>query len=402
MKQAVLNAWHAIRNAKYFVKLICFSAVCLLIALIGLKMNGVVFAYSVRYGDSVVAQVKDKSVWESGKQMACGSITSKNPEELIYIPKFSLTLTLGERLSDSAGVCEKILSGTNEIVKGAALVINGETVALSSDADTINGVIENRLSTFNVEGCENTSEFVGDISVMPVYCSVTEQVDRDALCEVVAGFEVKTVSVLTKESSISYVTVTHQTEDQEVGYYSVDKKGVNGVRRNVEQIVYLNGVEIERTTVENSVVKEPVNEVVTVGVSVSRYNSSGSSAEGMLFPLKKNDKMYISTYFKGNSGRHKGIDLTSPKGTPIYSVLDGTVTEAGYRNDYGYYILVNHGNGLVTRYAHCSQLLVSRGDKVYAGQTIGLVGSTGQSTGNHLHFEVIVNGTPRNPLNYIG
>ncbi|MCI8486791.1 MAG: M23 family metallopeptidase [Clostridia bacterium] len=99
---------------------------------------------------------------------------------------------------------------------------------------------------------------------------------------------------------------------------------------------------------------------------------------------------------------HKGIDIGAPKGTPIKASASGTVIHSGNRNDgYGNYIILSHGNGVQTYYAHCSQLLVSKGESVQQGQIIAKVGSTGISTGNHLHFEVRVNGVAQNPQNYV-
>ena len=99
---------------------------------------------------------------------------------------------------------------------------------------------------------------------------------------------------------------------------------------------------------------------------------------------------------------HKGIDIGAPKGTPIKAAASGTVLHSGNKNDgYGNYVILSHGNGVQTYYAHCSELLVSKGQSVEQGQVIAKVGSTGISTGNHLHFEVRINGVAQNPQNYV-
>lgn len=100
--------------------------------------------------------------------------------------------------------------------------------------------------------------------------------------------------------------------------------------------------------------------------------------------------------------RHPAIDIGGRTGTPVYAAESGVVETAGWsRGGYGYYIIINHGNGIKTLYAHASKLLVKKGEKVSRGQTIMLIGSTGWSTGPHVHFEVRVSGYKRNPLNYI-
>ena len=100
-------------------------------------------------------------------------------------------------------------------------------------------------------------------------------------------------------------------------------------------------------------------------------------------------------------GGRPGLDIAAPEGTAINAAADGTVTFAGERGTYGNLVGITHENGFVTYYAHCSQLLVQEGDTVEQGETIALVGSTGRSTGPHLHFEVRVNGQRTNPRHYL-
>jgi murein DD-endopeptidase MepM/ murein hydrolase activator NlpD len=108
----------------------------------------------------------------------------------------------------------------------------------------------------------------------------------------------------------------------------------------------------------------------------------------------------ITQYF---SWRHPGLDIADKVGTPLYAAEDGKViiSQGGWNGGYGNTIVIDHGGGMRTRYAHASQLYVSVGDTVKRGEVIATMGSTGRSTGSHLHFEVIINGTKYNPLNYI-
>lgn len=111
---------------------------------------------------------------------------------------------------------------------------------------------------------------------------------------------------------------------------------------------------------------------------------------------------YRSDPFTGQTKGHTGIDIAVPTGTPVRAALPGVVTKATYNaGGYGYYVMIDHGNGMVTLYAHNSKLLVSVGDSVEAGDTVSLSGSTGRSTGPHLHFEVRVNGQRVNPRSYL-
>ncbi|WP_062537726.1 M23 family metallopeptidase [Mizugakiibacter sediminis] len=117
---------------------------------------------------------------------------------------------------------------------------------------------------------------------------------------------------------------------------------------------------------------------------------------------------YIASYFggrpdpfTGERGFHAGLDIDAPRGTGIHAVAEGVVTYAGTRSGYGNVVEVDHGNGYMTRYAHASKLLVHPGQRVHAGEVIADVGSTGRSTGPHVHFEVWYEGRPVNPLAYV-
>jgi murein DD-endopeptidase MepM/ murein hydrolase activator NlpD len=106
--------------------------------------------------------------------------------------------------------------------------------------------------------------------------------------------------------------------------------------------------------------------------------------------------------FRGGAARHAGIDLAAPIGTPIYATADGIVSDAGYNNGgYGNLIKVDHGRGIETRYGHLSAILVSAGQRVARGQMIARMGSTGRSTGSHLHYEVRIDGRAVNPIPFM-
>ncbi|MCJ7616553.1 MAG: M23 family metallopeptidase [Desulfobacterales bacterium] len=110
---------------------------------------------------------------------------------------------------------------------------------------------------------------------------------------------------------------------------------------------------------------------------------------------------YRISPFTGLREFHKGLDIATRKGTPIVATADGVITFAGVKSFMGKMIVINHGHGMVTRYAHINKFLKKRGDAVKRGDTIALVGNTGRTTGSHVHYEVHLNGLPVNPAKYI-
>ncbi len=134
--------------------------------------------------------------------------------------------------------------------------------------------------------------------------------------------------------------------------------------------------------------------VTSRGGNISRTTNKG------ILPIKS--YVYISSgYRTAHRPNHTGVDFAAYYGTPILAWKSGTVIRASWNGGYGNCIEVDHGNGYVTRYAHCSSYNVKVGQTVAQGSTLGFVGSTGNSTGNHLHFEVMINGTFNSPMNYI-
>jgi murein DD-endopeptidase MepM/ murein hydrolase activator NlpD len=131
--------------------------------------------------------------------------------------------------------------------------------------------------------------------------------------------------------------------------------------------------------------------------------SRGGSVNYGVVSGKRISSAYGSRYhpITGRKTYHDGVDIAANSGNGVYAYTDGKVVEAGWNGGYGNCILIDHGNGLKTRYAHLSRIYVKVGQRVETGTRIGAVGSTGFSTGPHLHFEVIKNGQTKNPLNYI-
>jgi len=207
---------------------------------------------------------------------------------------------------------------------------------------------------------------------------------------------VKTVSVERVVSSIGFSTINTLTSDYNLGYYKITQQGSTGEKVTVTEVEYKNGRVVSRTVVEETITKQPVNMYVVVGVGGSAgTNVYGGSIGWPTGTFQRITRGWIQ-------GVHRGIDIAAAWGTPVYAAESGIVTvSADMEWDYGRYIIIDHGNGMQTVYGHMSSRVAQKGDYVSRGQLIGFVGSTGNSTGNHLHFEVRINGTRVPPEPYL-
>ncbi|HHY13841.1 MAG TPA: peptidoglycan DD-metalloendopeptidase family protein [Thermoanaerobacterales bacterium] len=206
------------------------------------------------------------------------------------------------------------------------------------------------------------------------------------------------VNVITKEvveynESIPFTTKVERDSNLWSWETRVKKAGTRGVKEIKAMVICKNGVETEREILEEKITKEPSAQIVSRGTKSAPSRGTGR----FLWPVSGK----ITSLF-GKRGReyHTGVDIGAPTGTYVKASDSGTVTFAGTSGNYGRLVKIDHGNGYVTYYAHNSKLLVSRNEKVEKGQTIARVGSTGRSTGPHLHFEIRKNGSPINPMGF--
>lgn len=157
--------------------------------------------------------------------------------------------------------------------------------------------------------------------------------------------------------------------------------------------------EIRAVNPEDLAALKPGQEVVVPGAKPPDFAERGGTLDSFIWPVSGGR---ISSHFGPRwGGFHEGLDIAVPTGTPVRASKEGYVTFSGWNGGYGNAIDIDHGGGVVTRYAHNSRLLVSRGSFVYQGQVIAYSGNTGRSTGPHLHFEIRLNNRPVNPIRYL-
>ncbi|GHV46640.1 hypothetical protein FACS189499_02310 [Clostridia bacterium] len=206
---------------------------------------------------------------------------------------------------------------------------------------------------------------------------------------------------------IPYETEFAEDSNRFEGTQAVGRKGEPGMREVVVKVTEVNGIEIKRDApMRVETLKDPVKELVYQGVKptpLGTFSKETASYGHFIWPVKKSDGGYISelAYWDGGYAGHKGVDFAAPYGTPIYAGGGGTVVLARSGTGFGLHVIIQHENGLRTLYAHASELYVRAGQTVAQGECIGLVGTTGNVTGPHCHFEVRQGNTFLNPINYV-
>ncbi|ADI00785.1 M23 family metallopeptidase [Salisediminibacterium selenitireducens] len=201
--------------------------------------------------------------------------------------------------------------------------------------------------------------------------------------------------VTKSEQTMTHETVTEKDDEMWKGESTVRQSGSDGKKEVEEKVVYVNGQVQEREIISEEIIQEAEDRIVVHGTKTSSSRGTGD----LIWPASGG---YVSSQFGMRNGRmHNGIDIARPSSYEIYAADNGVVSSAGWENGYGYTVRINHNNGMETVYAHLRDIHVSTGQTVGKGRQIGVMGTTGRSSGIHLHFEVIQGGSHQNPMNYL-
>ena len=218
---------------------------------------------------------------------------------------------------------------------------------------------------------------------------------------------------LKAELIVREADLTRQTEEVEALIVELDEQIKNETlsleaSKKIEEEYQkqINAVQEEIRKAEEAARKKAEEEAKKKAAAQAKANESKYNGGKMKWPLTgyykvSSDYSMRNHPITGKYSQHTGIDLPAPKGTKIKAAADGTVITVGYNTAYGNRVIISHGGGIQTLYAHMSKFGCKVGDKVKAGDVIGYVGSTGYSTGNHLHFSVLKNGNYVSPWNYL-
>ena len=424
------------------------------------------YALAVQVNGETVGYVANEDVFNTAREDVMERISyagSSDKTELTIEPSY--TIAVAHHMLDESEMADAIIqSAGDQIGEGTALYLDGELTAVCSDGDALRAYFTSRLEPYEVPDDPNVSvgfnkqvtledglyfkDSLQDYADVEKELSDVKQAQKvytvktgDTLWDIAhkndltfrelcalntnfkgeplnensniregdelivtkeeAALEVRITRIETREEEVAFAIETTRSNEYTKGTTKVLQEGQNGLRRVTFQNVYdTNNVLVEQTILSTEVIKEPVNKKVVQGTKKVTSSTKFITGSGQfIWPVP--NYRYCSRWY---GGRHRGVDICAPAGTPIYASAGGTVTKAGYNKagagtGYGYSLIINHGGGYSTVYAHCLSLTVSAGQTVKQGQLIGYVGSTGRSTGNHCHFEVRLNGSYIPPQN---
>ena len=297
-----------------------------------------------------------------------------------------------------------------------SVTLNGEVIGYCKDKSKLQARINNYMEHGD-ESTENSNLAFISIDKLPSY----------KMCLLKRGIKTndeEIFNIVIKDGIPYYKYYAILDDDDEKIYVSNFKKAEKIIKKlkekesnNIKDISIVEKYEKKLkdfTDVDTAVSKLYEKKPIAKIASTTNYSSGGrvSTARNMSrtkinlgVSLSKPISGTISSRFgsmsRVRSGAHTGLDIAAPYGTKIKAAAPGKVVFAGYKGAYGKMIAIDHGNGVMTYYGHCSSLIASVGQKVSQGTIIAAVGSTGNSTGNHLHLEIRVNGVAYNPQNYV-
>lgn len=423
------------------------------------------YALAVQVNDQTVGYVANEDVFNSARDDVQQRINYAGTDKTEWTIEPTFTLSVAHHVLDENEMANAILrNSSDEISEGTALYLDDQLTAVCADGDALRSYIDSLIEPYENTDDPNTTvgfnkavtleegiyfnESFEDYNDITSMLSGVQQAEKiytvqngdtlwaiaqkndltfKELCALNTNFkgapltetsniqvgdqlivtkqeatlEVRITKIEVRQEEIPFTTETTQSNEYTKGTTKTLQEGENGLRNVTLKNVYdTNGALVEQTVLSTETVKEPVTKKVVVGTKKVTKSTKYITGSGQfLWPVP--NYRYCSRWY---GGRHKGVDICAPAGTPIYATASGTVTKAGYNragagNNYGYSVIISHSGGYTSVYAHCLSLTVHAGQTVRQGQLIGYVGSTGRSTGNHCHFEIRHNGSYIPPQN---
>lgn len=283
-----------------------------------------------------------------------------------------------------------------------AVTFNNEVIGYVDNKDNFNEIVNNEILTSDNESVAFVS--LDNVSYSFEYVTRSE-INEDKVIDTLKENSKNIYRVYEVSNGDDSESVFYNTIEEAQSFVDSLKSDYSDLTENLTITpLYL---ETEITSEAIAMAKKVVNALAAEKQEIENQKKIESqTVNGVYLACKPVDTGTISSRFGANESvrnhTHLGIDIAASYGTPIKAAADGTVKTACFNDGgYGYLVVIDHGNGIETYYGHCSKLLVTTGQTVSAGDVIAKVGSTGHSTGNHLHFEVRLNGAQVNPEKYL-
>lgn len=362
------------------------------------------FSLQVTYEGEVLGFVENQAVWDRAKEIVRERIiASDTDEEWDAEPEFSIVPVTTAARSTATRLADDLISSSSDQIQSAVgVTVNGELYGVAQDAAALQTALNEALEPYQQpENPNHRVAFAQNIELIPGVYFTSSVTDTASVLEALRvspeTLQVKVTDVMEYDEEIAIEEQRTESGDYYEGTTKILQRGQTGLQHVVAEVTTVDGVEISRVPLQTTVLEEMVPRVVLVGTKSVPQLTGITGGGQLLFPVPG----YVGISTRFGQGGHRGMDIRAPYGSPIYACDSGTVVEAGWHWSWGNYVKIDHGNGMTTLYAHCSALLVGAGQGVARGTPIGLVGSTGNSSGNHCHLEVTVGGRLTNPAPYI-
>ncbi|WP_173460111.1 peptidoglycan DD-metalloendopeptidase family protein [Ruminococcus flavefaciens] len=421
--------------------------------------SGLEYGLSVEYNGREIGMITAEADFEEAEREVQQRIYyDDNDEAIDFSAKYSLRIiNENDTIVSSAQLANEMLEASDHALTEAyGIYIDGKFIGAVKDKEPIQDALNERILNFRVDGIVKDISYKNNIEYSHGIYLVDSVMEKQEAIDLLTSSKEKKVVYIAKNgdtpatiaqkynmeydklvelnpeitkncrkgtfvnvietesylpiqyvreidpiSFLDYETIEVETSSLNAGRRDILVKGRRGEKTSHIEVTYIDGKEYSRKTISTKITREPVVEKIGIGIYAARPSSSSTVLTGsgeFGWPV---DGGYISDIF-GGTRNHKGMDIAANTGTEIYAAEDGEVVSAGWNSGgYGYFVQIGHTDGYQTVYGHMSAVLVTEGQFVARGQLIGEVGSTGDSTGPHCHFEVRHEGICLDPALYL-
>lgn len=444
----------------YTLPILCFA---FLIGVVRFG-SGLEYGIAVEYNGHEIGIISAEADFDSAARDVQQRVSySENEEALDMSAKLSLrVISDDDKFITSGQLADKMLEASDEdLTEAYGIYIDGSFVGAVANKKAVEEALEDRLLNYEVKGTVRDVSYVNKIEYTKgIYLRNSVKSEDDTIAQLTSAKEKKRVYVaqagdnivtvaqkygmdldklnelnpdistslkdgqminviqtesflpiqyireMDTMSFLEYETIEVETSALNVGMVATLTKGERGVKESKIEITYVDGIEASRKVISNNITKNPVMEVIGYGT----YSAMPDNPDTCFFgqPLTGTGQMgwpldggYVSDTFISDRN-HKGLDIAAPEGTEIYAAEEGEVVSAGWNSGgYGNVVMIEHPDGYATVYGHMISVYAVEGEYVQKGQLIGFVGNTGNSFGDHCHFEVRYQGICYDPASFL-